>query len=50
MTHDNTRRLRDWADAGVEMFVHGWFHKDLSDHSGAAAFILQGAIDALTSG
>lgn len=32
------RRLRNWADLGVEMFVHGWFHKDLSDHSGAAAF------------
>ena len=31
-------RLRNWADAGVEMFVHGWFHKDLSEHSGAAAF------------
>ncbi len=32
------RRLRDWSDQGVEMFVHGWFHKDLADHSGAAAF------------
>ena len=32
------RRLRDWADAGVEMFVHGWFHKDLAEHTGAAAF------------
>lgn len=32
------RRLRAWADAGVEMFVHGWFHKDLADHRGAAAF------------
>jgi uncharacterized protein len=32
------RRLRGWADAGVEMFVHGWFHKDLARHSGAAAF------------
>ena len=32
------RRLRDWADSGVEMFVHGWFHKDLAEHSGAAAF------------
>lgn len=32
------RRLRDWADAGVEMFVHGWFHKDLAEHSGAASF------------
>lgn len=32
------RRLRDWADQGVEMFVHGWYHKDLSSHTGAAAF------------
>ena len=32
------RRLRDWAESGVEMFVHGWFHKDLAEHSGAAAF------------
>ena len=32
------RRLRDWSDSGVEMFVHGWFHKDLAEHSGAAAF------------
>lgn len=31
-------RLRGWADAGVEMFVHGWFHKDLAQHSGAASF------------
>ncbi len=32
------RRLRAWADEGVEMFVHGWFHKDLARHQGAAAF------------
>lgn len=31
-------RLRDWADQGVEMFVHGWFHKDLAQHSGLAGF------------
>ncbi len=31
------RRLREWADAGVEMFVHGWFHKDLAEHTGIAA-------------
>lgn len=29
-------KLRRWADAGVEMFVHGWFHRDLADHSGLA--------------
>jgi hypothetical protein len=28
------RRLRDWSDAGIEMFVHGWFHRDYSVHSG----------------
>lgn len=22
------RRLRGWAEAGIEMFVHGWFHRD----------------------
>lgn len=32
------RRLRGWSDSGVEMFVHGWFHKDLARHAGAAAF------------
>jgi len=31
-------RLRTWADAGVEMFVHGWYHKDLADHAGLSAF------------
>jgi predicted deacetylase len=30
-------KLRRWADAGVEMFVHGWFHKDLAQHTGMAA-------------
>ncbi|MGI9377514.1 MAG: DUF2334 domain-containing protein [Tsuneonella suprasediminis] len=31
-------KLREWADRGVEMFVHGWFHKDLSQHEGLANF------------
>lgn len=31
-------RLRGWADTGIEMFVHGWYHRDLSGHSGVAAF------------
>src|SRR4051812_2432484 len=31
------RRLRTWAEAGAEMFVHGWFHKDDSAHIGAMA-------------
>ena len=30
-------RLRAWADAGVSMFAHGWFHKDMAVHRGAAA-------------
>jgi len=30
------RRLRDWADAGVEMFLHGWFHRDSTAHRGTA--------------
>ena len=31
-------RLRAWSDAGVEMFVHGWSHRDDAAHIGAAAF------------
>ncbi len=30
-------RLRAWSDAGVDMFVHGWFHQDRSEHDGAMA-------------
>jgi len=30
-------RLRAWSDAGVDMFVHGWFHRDESTHDGALA-------------
>jgi predicted deacetylase len=29
-------RLRRWAGEGVEIFVHGWFHKDEATHSGLA--------------
>ena len=29
-------RLRDWADQGVEMFLHGFTHRDQAQHSGAA--------------
>lgn len=29
-------RLRAWSDAGVEMFVHGWFHRDYAEHRGLA--------------
>jgi predicted deacetylase len=25
-------RLRTWAEQGVEMFVHGWFHRDMTPH------------------
>jgi predicted deacetylase len=28
-------RLRAWADAGIEMFLHGWFHKDDAPHARA---------------
>jgi len=31
-------RLREWSDVGIEMFVHGWFHKDGAVHQGAARF------------
>ena len=30
-------RLRYWADRGVEMFVHGWYHRDQAGHTGLAA-------------
>ncbi len=32
------RRLRDWHASGIEMFVHGWFHRDDSRHQGATGF------------
>jgi len=31
-------RLRRWADSGIEMFLHGWSHRDDSAHAGAAAW------------
>jgi uncharacterized protein len=30
------RRLRDWADAGCEIFLHGFTHLDESEHEDAA--------------
>lgn len=29
-------RLRAWADEGIEMFLHGYYHRDDSTHEGAA--------------
>ena len=34
---DYQRKLRAWADQGVEMFVHGWKHRDDAVHSGRVA-------------
>ena len=34
---DFQRKLRNWADAGREIFVHGWFHRDDSSHAGRVA-------------
>lgn len=28
-------RLRGWADAGIEMFLHGFFHRDAVRHAGS---------------
>ncbi len=28
-------RLREWADAGIEMFLHGYSHRDDASHPGA---------------
>jgi predicted deacetylase len=36
------RRLRDWADAGVEMFVHGWSHRDAAPAGFAARHMTAG--------
>ena len=30
-------RLRRWAESGVEMFLHGWSHRDDSAHDNRAA-------------
>lgn len=30
-------RLRAWSDSGVEMFVHGWYHKDTVEHQGMSS-------------
>jgi len=30
-------KLRQWSDQGVEMFVHGWRHRDDGQHPGALA-------------
>ena len=35
------RRLREWAERGVEIFVHGWYHRDDSEHQGIAALKAQ---------
>jgi predicted deacetylase len=29
-------RLKSWSDSGIEMFVHGWYHKDTAEHHGMA--------------
>ena len=39
---DYARRLRGWADAGVEMFVHGWSHRDTAPAAFAAKHMTAG--------
>lgn len=36
------RRLRDWSDVGVEMFVHGWSHRDDAPAGFAATHMTAG--------
>ena len=36
------RRLRTWADAGIEMFVHGWSHRDAAPAGFAAKHLTAG--------
>ena len=31
------RRLREWADGGTSLFVHGWTHRDEQTHTGSWA-------------
>lgn len=31
-------KLREWSSNGVEMFLHGWFHRDETIHSGLSRF------------
>lgn len=31
-------RLRTLGDAGHEIFLHGWFHRDTAEHDGVASF------------
>lgn len=31
------RKLRGWAAAGAEIFVHGWYHRDAARHAGLLA-------------
>lgn len=31
-------RLRTWSNEGIEMFVHGWSHRDSAEHSGISGF------------
>jgi predicted deacetylase len=31
-----SNRLKAWSDSGIEMFVHGWYHKDTAQHHGVA--------------
>jgi len=44
LAHDPAyaRRLRGWADAGVEMFVHGWSHHDATPRGFAATHLTAG--------
>lgn len=30
-------KLRDWAATGADVFAHGWFHRDTSNHAGRVA-------------
>lgn len=39
-------RLRRWSDAGIEMFVHGWYHRDHIRHAGLGARLRAGMMTA----
>ena len=39
-------RLRRWADEGVEMFLHGFYHRDMTDHAAIAERLRAGFMTA----
>src|SRR5256885_2158366 len=43
-------RLRSWAEQGIEMFLHGFTHRDEAEYSGAAAALRHAPLQVLRIG